>query len=57
MKHKLDWFLVLLCSLGYLFFVIGTLNIAYRIDYSLGIAISGAYLWYFSIKLLNRNKL
>lgn len=57
MKHKFDWFLVVLCTLGWLFFIIGTLSIAYRIDYFLGMALSGIYMWYFSVKLLNRNKL
>ena len=57
MKRILDLFLVVVCTLGCLLFIIGTLDIAFRIDYSLGIALFGVYLWYFSIKLFNKNKL
>ena len=57
MKRILGWFLVIISILGWLLFIIGTLNIAFRIDYSLGIALFGVYLWYFSIKLFNKNKL
>ena len=57
MKHKFDWLLVVLCTLGYLMIITSTLNIAYRIDYAVGILVSGGFLCYFSSKLLNRNKL
>lgn len=57
MKYILGWFLVIIGALGWLLFIIGTLDVAFRIDYSLGIALFGVYLWYSSVKLLNRNKL
>lgn len=57
MKHKLDWLLVVLCTLSYLMIILSALSIAYRIDYSVGILVSGGFLCYFSSKLLNRNKL
>lgn len=57
MKHKFDWLLVVLCTLGYLMIITSTLSIAYRIDYTVGILVSGGFLCYFSSKLLNRNRL
>lgn len=57
MRYILGLFLVVVGVLGWLLFIIGTLDIAFRIDCSLGIALFGVYLWYFSIKLFNKNKL
>lgn len=56
MKFIIDLLSVIAFITGVLFFIIGTLSFAYRVNVYLGLSLSGIYLAFSSYRIFNNHK-